>query len=94
MSFETTMNAYDQLSLPVRVVNFSAGGFLVESAHPIKAGDAVALELHGVGPASGRIAWVKNGRAGGQFDTTVGIADLIRAVEEQEPQRVVAIGQS
>lgn len=56
----------------VRVRNLSAGGMLAEAAtRGLAQGAAVEVELRNVGPVSGRIVWVGEGKFGIAFDHPV-----------------------
>lgn len=56
----------------VRVRNLSAGGMLAEAAtRGLAQGTAVEVELRNVGPVSGRIVWVGEGKFGIAFDHPV-----------------------
>ncbi len=55
----------------VRVRNISEGGLMAELPVSAEIGSPVALELRGVGPISGRIAWCTQGRVGVAFDRPI-----------------------
>jgi PilZ domain len=84
LSFETTLSTYRGLTTPVRVINFSEGGFLIQCDERLERGDAVMIELHGVGKVTGRIAWSANGHAGGSFDDMIGAHELIATIESEQ----------
>lgn len=52
----------------VRVRNLSEGGLMAEYDAPVDTGAAVELELRGLGPLTGRVAWSTDGRIGIAFD--------------------------
>ena len=52
----------------VRVRNLSTGGLMAEYAGRIAGGDAVEVNVRGVGWVPGRVAWVTDGRIGIAFD--------------------------
>lgn len=52
----------------VRVRNLSAGGLMAELSEPLEIGTRVSVDVRGVGPTAGRIAWYAEGRAGIAFD--------------------------
>lgn len=90
LSFETILSGDGNLCMPVRVINFSEGGFLIACDHKVKSGDLVVLELIGVGAVTGRVAWAAQGRVGGTFEDKLKVADLIAALEADERQAVIA----
>jgi hypothetical protein len=67
-----------QLCLPVmatpvtvRVRNLSSGGLMAEHAGRAAIGDAVKIEVRGIGWIDGRVAWITAGRLGIAFDTEI-----------------------
>ena len=58
----------------VKVLNFSAGGVMIESATLPRIGEEIALDLDGVGRIEGVVRWVKQGRVG--LDAGEGAIDL------------------
>ena len=64
-----TIGSEDAATLRVR--NLSAGGLMAECTHPFERGEAVELELRGIGLVSGRIAWATEGRIGVAFEWKV-----------------------
>ena len=63
-------------SVQVRVRNLSPGGLMAEYVGPIGIGDAVEIEVRGIGWVAGTVAWATNGRIGVAFDAEV---DPLRA---------------
>jgi hypothetical protein len=57
--------------VPVKVRNLSGGGLMAESATGFMRGDAIEVELRGIGTVTGRIAWTAGGRLGVAFDAPV-----------------------
>lgn len=55
----------------VRVRNISEGGLMAEVPVVAEIGSPVTLELRGIGPISGRIAWCTLGRVGVAFDRQI-----------------------
>ncbi|WP_322963547.1 PilZ domain-containing protein [Sphingomonas fuzhouensis] len=55
----------------VRVRNISEGGLMAELAVAVEIGTPVSLDLRGIGPVSGRIAWCTQGRVGVAFDRQI-----------------------
>ena len=56
---------------PVRVRNLSAIGLMADYLDVAIAGDPVVVTLRGIGAVSGKVAWVKSGRIGINFDVEV-----------------------
>jgi len=55
----------DQLVLRVR--NLSAGGMMAETPASFETGEAIEVNLRGIGAVAGRIAWCANGQVGIAF---------------------------
>jgi hypothetical protein len=83
-SFETTLSTYSRFYMPVRVINFSEGGFLLSAEGPLARGEEVKIELVDVGEVTGRIAWSFNGRVGGSFDQPINTKTLTEALESKQ----------
>lgn len=55
----------------VRVRNLSSGGLMVEFAGRAEIGDAAEVDVRGIGPVTGRVAWIAEGRMGIAFDQEI-----------------------
>ena len=55
----------------VRVRNLSATGLMADCPIPIAKGEAVVLDLRGIGPVTGSVIWVQAERIGVLFDQAV-----------------------
>lgn len=55
----------------VRVRNLSATGLMADCPFSIATGEAVILDLRGIGPVSGSVIWVQGERIGVLFDEAV-----------------------
>jgi hypothetical protein len=55
----------------VKVRNLSGGGLMAESPTGFMRGDAIEVELRGIGTVTGKIAWTAGGRLGVAFDAPV-----------------------
>lgn len=54
-----------------KVRNLSAGGMMAESPVGFSRGDAIEVDLRGIGIITGKIAWTAGGRIGVQFDAPI-----------------------
>jgi diguanylate cyclase (GGDEF)-like protein len=61
------ITAIDGDLLEVKMKNISSMGALVECPVPISPGTALAIDIVGVGPVSGTVAWAQAGKFGIQF---------------------------
>ncbi|MDQ3483394.1 MAG: EAL domain-containing protein [Pseudomonadota bacterium] len=52
----------------IRLRNISVTGALMECRRPLSPGTHLAIDIVGVGPASGTVKWAGNGKCGLQFD--------------------------
>ena len=59
------------VSKVVRVRNLSPGGLMAEYPHPIEMGRAVEIDLRGIGPVVGQVAWTAAGRIGVAFNSPI-----------------------
>lgn len=57
--------------VPVRVRNLSSVGMMAEHNDRCLPGDHVTVDIRGIGPVTGKVAWVQNGRVGVSFDVEV-----------------------
>lgn len=60
-----------QLPMQVRVRNLSAGGLMAEYPQQIDIGDAVDVNVRGIGWVRGRIVWTSDARIGIAFDRPI-----------------------
>ncbi|AGH51223.1 hypothetical protein G432_17525 [Sphingomonas sp. MM-1] len=58
-------------SVQLRVRNLSEGGLMADCLRDCRSGDRLIVELRGVGPVAGRIAWCAQGRVGVAFDAPI-----------------------
>lgn len=57
--------------ITVRVRNLSSGGMMIDGHEAFEDGAEISTDLRGIGPVTGRIAWIMAGRAGVSFDRNV-----------------------
>src|SRR3546814_2274000 len=55
----------------VRVRNLSAKGLMADCPFPIIEGEAVILNVRGVGPVSGAVVWINGDKIGVAFDNPI-----------------------
>ncbi|KQN26416.1 hypothetical protein ASE86_09915 [Sphingomonas sp. Leaf33] len=56
------------LPVTVRIRNLSSGGLMAEYAGRADIGDVAEIDVRGIGPVRGRVAWIAEGRMGIAFD--------------------------
>jgi len=74
--------------IPVRVRNLSAIGMMADHNDFSLPGEEVIVTLRGIGSVAGKVAWVRNGRMGVEFDREVD-PKLARKPVRSEPKRAV-----
>jgi hypothetical protein len=57
--------------ISARVRNISPGGMMVDYAGKVSTGTRLMVEVKGVGPIDGKVAWVAGGRLGIAFDEEI-----------------------
>ncbi|SBV33617.1 Type IV pilus assembly PilZ [uncultured Sphingopyxis sp.] len=79
-----------QLALPgggepvtVRVRNLSPGGMLAEGKVVVAQGAVVEVDLRNIGPVTGRVIWVGDGKFGIAFDRAIDPQSVRRQVVSQ-----------
>lgn len=70
----------------VRVRNVSSGGLMAQASDEFRIGARVTVELDGIGPVGGSVAWAEAGRIGIAFDHPI---DKTRA-RKPKPEKPVA----
>lgn len=70
----------DQLCV---VRNISAGGLMFETLHPPAIGQHLLVELRSDKRMTGTVRWVREGKAGLQFDTPIDVPQMLK--EERSP---------
>ncbi len=57
--------------IPVRVRNLSDVGLMADYLDVAEEGEAVTVEVRGIGKVAGKVAWVRQGQIGITFDSAV-----------------------
>jgi len=86
MFLMATMRRPGGADVQVKVRNLSGGGMMAESPVNFSRGDVVEVDLRGIGPVAGKIAWTAGGRLGVQFDTAVDPRLARKPVSSGNPQ--------
>jgi hypothetical protein len=79
---DTTMRELGEADRALRVVDISARGFAGLSPHPFPSPCIVAIMLPGVGDVKARVAWVGEGRVGGEFLAPISLQGLTQALDQ------------
>jgi len=84
MFLQARISRQDRPDTTLRVRNLSAGGMMAESDQGFVTGEALTIDLRGVGLVRARIAWVKPPRIGIAFDHPID-PKLTRKAPPQSP---------
>jgi hypothetical protein len=71
--------------LKLHIANMSAHGFMVDDAQGIERGDRVIVRLPEIGRIEAYAIWVRDQRAGFQFERIIRLDDFIRIIESLQP---------
>lgn len=83
------MKLQDGSVVRVRVRNISSGGLGGRTDVPIDAWQRVEVRLPGVGAVAGRIAWVRQGQFGVQFDHAIDPGKALVGSSQPQTRHVV-----
>ncbi|TVV71056.1 PilZ domain-containing protein [Sphingomonas solaris] len=86
----TLQRVGDEAPLTIRVRNLSPGGMMAEVGTPFEPGDRIAIDLRGVGPLEGTVAWREIGRVGISFDREIDPHAARKAVTPPRPATTAA----
>ncbi len=75
--------------VPVRVRNLSAIGLMADYNDVASPGDPVVVTVRGIGSVQGKVAWVRSGKIGVEFDAEVD-PKLARKPVKPDPDRTPA----
>jgi hypothetical protein len=79
----------DGNKVEVRLRNISAMGALVECHLPVSPGNALAMDIVGVGPVRGIVRWAQSGKFGVQFEQQFDLGRLAPKKERSDSVRMV-----
>lgn len=71
--------------LKLHIANLSAHGFMVDDAQGLDRGDRVIVRLPEIGRIEAYVIWVRDQRAGFQFERIIRLDDFIRIIEALQP---------
>jgi len=75
----------DQGDMPMHVVNISAQGFMIDGAKNVERGDRVMIRLPVIGRIEAYFIWIRDVRAGFQFERLLRQDSFSSIVEELQP---------
>ena len=71
--------------LRLHIANISAHGFMVDGATDLSRGDRVIIRLPELGRIEAYVIWVRDERAGFQFERIIRLDDFERIIEALQP---------
>ena len=75
----------DRGDLSLHITNISAHGFMVDGAPQLDRGERVIIRLPEIGRIEAYVIWVRDDRAGFQFERIVRLDDFIRMIDVLQP---------
>ena len=69
----------------MHISNLSAHGFMIDDATNLARGDRVIVRLPVIGRIEAYCIWVRDNRAGFQFERIIRLDDFIAMIEELQP---------
>lgn len=71
--------------LKLHISNMSAHGFMIDDAHDVSRGDRIIIRLPIVGRIEAYCIWVRENRAGFQFERIIRLDDFMAVIDELQP---------
>ena len=71
--------------LNLHIANISAHGFMVDGSPQVARGDRVIVRLPQIGRIEAYVIWVRDERAGFQFERIIRLDDFMRIIEALQP---------
>lgn len=75
----------DRGDLSLHIANISAHGFMVDHAPEMGRGERVIIRLPEVGRIEAYVIWVRDDRAGLQFERIIRLDDFVRMMDTLQP---------
>jgi len=76
-------NAHGDMEL--HIANISAHGFMIDNARDLQRGDRVIIRLPVVGRIEAYVIWVRDERAGFQFERIIRLDDFMAVIDTLQP---------
>ena len=85
VDFPVIVEHFRHGDLKLHVANLSAHGFMVDDAHSLNRGDRVMIRLPVVGRIEAYVIWVREERAGFQFERIIRLDDFVAMIDTLQP---------
>lgn len=69
----------------MHISNLSAHGFMIDDARSLSRGDRVIVRLPVIGRIEAYCIWVRDNRAGFQFERIIRLDDFVSIIDELQP---------
>ncbi len=76
---------HERGDLKLHIANLSAHGFMVDDGKGLDRGDRVIVRLPEIGRIEAYVIWVRDARAGFQFERIIRFDDFMRIIEALQP---------
>ena len=71
--------------LKMHISNLSAHGYMIDNAQGLSRGDRVIVRLPVIGRIEAYCIWVRENRAGFQFERIIRLDDFVNIIDELQP---------
>lgn len=85
VDFPVIVEHHTHGDLNMHVANISAHGFMVDDADRLQRGDRVIIRLPVVGRIEAYVIWVRDNRAGFQFERIIRLDDFMAVIDTLQP---------
>jgi hypothetical protein len=75
----------DRGDLSLHIANISAHGFMVDNTHDLQRGERVIIRLPEIGRIEAYVIWIRDERAGLQFERIIRLDDFTRMMDTLQP---------
>nr|WP_202390194.1 PilZ domain-containing protein [Tsuneonella aeria] len=85
VDFPVIAEHYQRGDIKLHIANLSAHGFMVDDAQDLERGDRVIVRLPEIGRIEAYVIWIRDARAGFQFERIIRLDDFGRIIEALQP---------
>ena len=85
VDFPVIAEHHQRGDLNLHIANISAHGFMVDGSPEVTRGDRVIVRLPHIGRIEAYVIWVRDERAGFQFERIIRLDDFMRIIETLQP---------
>ncbi|MEL6738640.1 MAG: PilZ domain-containing protein [Pseudomonadota bacterium] len=85
VDFPVIVEHYTRGDINLHVSNLSANGFMVDDAEGLSRGDRVIIRLPVVGRIEAYVIWMREERAGFQFERIIRLDDFMDIIDTLQP---------